>query len=154
MFSNPKSDAYALNLKRATVSGPLNMKPAKLEGVLNLTAAKTSSYQDDQKLWDDQERGSKKLRLDGFVYDTIRGASAKERLKSMSSSLPPSIAAGIMGMLDAFLSPSSAVVLQKVTPLAKASSPARYGDGSTRQREFYSIYWSVVATAHGGPWGG
>jgi hypothetical protein len=71
-FSNP--DGVALNLERATVSGPLRMESAVLQGILNLTAAKTSSYRDDQASW------PQNLRLDGFVYDAIEGASAKERL--------------------------------------------------------------------------
>jgi len=69
------SDGSALNLKRATVSGLLRMESAKLQGILDLTASKTSSYHDDQRSWPDT------LRLDGFVYDSIEGASAKERLQ-------------------------------------------------------------------------
>jgi hypothetical protein len=71
-FSNP--DGLALNLEGATVSGPLLMKPALLEGTLNLTAAKTSGYHDTPARW------PRKIRLAGFVYDAIEGASAKERL--------------------------------------------------------------------------
>ena len=72
-FSNPKG--LALNLGRATVSGPLHMESAVLQGILDLTAAKTSSYHDNRASW------PQKLRLDGFVYDAIEGASAKERLE-------------------------------------------------------------------------
>ncbi len=72
-FSNP--DGSALNLESATVSGPLFMEPAVLKGILDLTAAKTTSYHDNQASW------PQTLRLDGFVYDAIEGASAKERLK-------------------------------------------------------------------------
>jgi hypothetical protein len=71
-FSNP--NGLALSLERATVSGALGMESAVLEGVLNLTAARTSSYHDNRVSW------PKTLQLDGFVYDTIEGASAKERL--------------------------------------------------------------------------
>ena len=46
-----------------------------LEGILDLTAAKTSSYHDNPASW------PQTLRLDGFVYDAIEGASAKERLE-------------------------------------------------------------------------
>jgi hypothetical protein len=70
-----KSEGSALNLKRVTVSGPLLMESAMLEGILDLTAAKTSSYHDNPAFW------PKKIRIDRFVYDTIEGASAKERLK-------------------------------------------------------------------------
>jgi len=45
------------------------------EGILDLTAAMTSSYHDDLASW------PQRLRLDGFVYDAIDGASAKERLE-------------------------------------------------------------------------
>ena len=72
-FSNP--NRVALNLAGATVSGPLFMAPAVLQGLLGLTTAKTSSYRDDPASW------PQKLRLDGFVYDAIEGASAKERLE-------------------------------------------------------------------------
>jgi hypothetical protein len=72
-FSNPNGPA--LNLGRATVSGPLRMESAVLRGILDLTAAKTSSYHDNPALW------PQKLRLDRFVYDAIEGASAKERLE-------------------------------------------------------------------------
>jgi hypothetical protein len=72
-FSNPGGSA--LNLGRATVSGPLRMESAVLEGILDLTAAKTSSYHDNLAFWPQD------LRLDGFVYDAIEGASAKERLE-------------------------------------------------------------------------
>jgi len=65
----------ALNLWRATVSGLLRTESAVLEGILDLTAAKTSSYHDDTTSWPEY------LRLDGFVYDTIEGASVKERLE-------------------------------------------------------------------------
>jgi hypothetical protein len=72
-FSNPGGSA--LNLWRATVSGPLQMESAVLEGVLDLTAAKVGSYHDNRAFW------PQKLQLDGFVYDAIEGASAKERLE-------------------------------------------------------------------------
>jgi hypothetical protein len=72
-FSNP--DGSALNLEGATVSGPLFMESAVVQGSLNLIAAKASSYYDNQATW------PQTLRLDGFVYDAIEGASAKERLK-------------------------------------------------------------------------
>jgi hypothetical protein len=57
------------------VSGPLHMESAVLQGILDLTAAKTSSYHDNRASW------PQKLRLDGFVYDAIEGASATERLE-------------------------------------------------------------------------
>src|SRR6266566_3352415 len=72
-FSN--SDGSVLTLTRAIVSGPLRMRSAVLQGRLDLTAAKTSSYHDNQTFW------PQKLRLDGFVYDAIEGATAKERLQ-------------------------------------------------------------------------
>src|SRR5260370_25289287 len=72
-FSN--SGGSALNLERATVSGALLMESAVLQGILDLTAAKTSSYHDDTASWPE------KIRLNGFVYDAIEGASAKERLE-------------------------------------------------------------------------
>src|SRR5205823_3862802 len=72
-FSNPSGSA--LNLERVTVSGPLRMESAMLQGILDLTAAKTSSYHDNPISW------PQKLRLDGFVYDAIDPASAKERLE-------------------------------------------------------------------------
>jgi hypothetical protein len=72
-FSNPGGSA--ITLQRATVTGPLLMASAMLDGMLDLTAAKTSSFHDDQASW------SQKLRLDEFVYDTIEGASAKDRLE-------------------------------------------------------------------------
>ena len=72
-FSNP--NGLALVLERATVSGSLFMESAVLQGTLDLTAAKTSSYHDNRASWPE------KLRLDGFVYDAIAGASAKERLE-------------------------------------------------------------------------
>jgi hypothetical protein len=72
-FSN--AGGSALNLRRASVSGPLRLESAVLEGILDLTAAKTSSYQDNQESW------PQTLRLDGFVYDAIEGAPAKERLQ-------------------------------------------------------------------------
>jgi hypothetical protein len=72
-FSN--ANALALDLERATVSGSLFMEPAKLEGILDLTDAQMSSYRDNSESWPE------KLRLDGFVYDAIDGASAKERLQ-------------------------------------------------------------------------
>jgi hypothetical protein len=72
-FSNP--GGFALYLERATVSGPLFMQSAVVQGILDLTAAKVGSYHDDQASWPE------KLRLDGFVYDAIDGASAKERLE-------------------------------------------------------------------------
>lgn len=71
-FSNP--DGSALNLERATVSSLLFMESVELKGILDLTAAKTSSYRDNLASWPE------KLRLDGFVYDNIEGASVKERL--------------------------------------------------------------------------
>jgi len=72
-FSN--SGRSALTLERATVNGPLRMDSAVLHGILDLTAAKTSSYHDDQI------SGPEKLRLDGFVYDTISDTSAKKGKK-------------------------------------------------------------------------
>jgi hypothetical protein len=72
-FSNPKG--LALDLSRATVSSPLFMESAVLQGILDLTAARTSSYHDSQTSWPE------KLRLNGFVYDAIEGASAKVRLE-------------------------------------------------------------------------
>jgi hypothetical protein len=72
-FSNP--NGRALDLGRATVGGPLRMESAELLGILDLTAAETSSYHDNQASW------PQKLRLDRFVYDTIEGASTKERLE-------------------------------------------------------------------------
>jgi hypothetical protein len=72
-FSNP--DGSALTLHRAAVSGPLFMESAVLQGVLDLTAAETSSYHDNMASWPE------KLRLDGFVYDAIEGASTTERLE-------------------------------------------------------------------------
>ena len=72
-FSN--SGGSALTLERATVSGPLRMDSAVLHGILDLTAAKTSSYHDDPATW------PQKLRLDGFVYDAIEGATVNERLE-------------------------------------------------------------------------
>ncbi|MFL5659576.1 MAG: hypothetical protein ACJ8CB_36015 [Ktedonobacteraceae bacterium] len=51
------------------------MEPAKLEDTLNLTTAKATGYSDNRTCL------PKKIRLDGFVYDAIYGASAKERLK-------------------------------------------------------------------------
>ena len=71
-FSN--AGGSALNLGRASVSGPLRLESAVLEGILDLTAAKTSSYRDDQASW------PQKLRLQGFVYEAIEGASVKQRL--------------------------------------------------------------------------
>ena len=71
-FFNP--DGLALDLERATVSGPLLIESAVLEGILDLTSTKTSSYHDNRTSWPE------KLRLEGFVYDTIKGASTKERL--------------------------------------------------------------------------
>src|SRR5260221_14059828 len=72
-FSN--TDGSALNLERATVSGPLFMAPAVLQGSLDLTAATTSSYYDNPASW------PQTLRLDGFVYDAIDGALARDRLQ-------------------------------------------------------------------------
>jgi hypothetical protein len=72
-FANPGGSA--LNLKIATVSGPLRMESVVLQGILDLTGAKTSSYQDNPTT------SLQKLRLDGFVYDAIEGATAKERLE-------------------------------------------------------------------------
>src|SRR5205807_531883 len=72
-FSNP--DGSALNLWGATVAGPLRMESAVLQGILDLTAVKTSSYHDNRASW------PQTLRLDGFVYDAIEGASVKERLE-------------------------------------------------------------------------
>src|SRR5207253_214296 len=72
-FSNPSGSA--LKLWRTTVSGLLRMDLAVLEDILDLSAAKTSSYHDHPVSW------PQKLRLDGFVYDAIEGASAKERLE-------------------------------------------------------------------------
>ncbi len=72
-FSNP--DGLALNLFGATVSDTLFVESVELEGTLNLTAAKTSNYYDNPASWPEQ------LRLNGFVYDNIEGASAKERLE-------------------------------------------------------------------------
>ena len=72
-FSNPSGSA--LDLERVTVSGPLRMESAVLQGILDLTAATTSSYHDNPASW------PQRLRLDRFVYDTIEGALAKERLE-------------------------------------------------------------------------
>jgi hypothetical protein len=72
-FSNPGGSA--ISLKVATVNGRLRMESAVLQGILDLTGAKTSSYQDNPTT------GLQKLRLDGFVYDAIEGATAKERLQ-------------------------------------------------------------------------
>jgi hypothetical protein len=72
-FSNP--DGLALDLKSATVSGSMLMESTMLEGILDLTAAKTSSYYDNPEYW------PQKLRLDGFVYESIEGASPKVRLE-------------------------------------------------------------------------
>ena len=72
-FSNPGGSA--ISLKVATVSGRLRMESAVLQGILDLTGAKTSSYQDNPT------SSLQKLRLDGFVYDDIEGATAKERLE-------------------------------------------------------------------------
>ena len=72
-FSNP--NGLALNLGRVTVSGPLFMKSVVMEGILDLTDATTSSYHDDLASW------PQKIRLDGFVYDTIEGPTAKKRLE-------------------------------------------------------------------------
>ncbi len=72
-FSNPNGSG--LDLWRATVSSVLFMESVDLEGILDLTAAKVSSYHDNPASWPEQ------LRLDGFVYDNIEGASAKERLQ-------------------------------------------------------------------------
>jgi hypothetical protein len=71
-FTN--SGGSALNLERATVSGPLRMESAVLEGILDLTAATATSYHDNRAFWPET------VRLDGFVYDGIEGASVKERL--------------------------------------------------------------------------
>jgi hypothetical protein len=65
----------ALNLWVATVNGQLFMVSAALQGILDLGAAKTSSYYDNPEFWPE------KLRLDGFVYNAIEGATAKERLE-------------------------------------------------------------------------
>jgi hypothetical protein len=72
-FSNP--GGLALRLRRATVSGPLRMESVVLQGILDLTGAKTSSYHDNPT------SRLQKFRLDGFVYDAIEGATAKERLQ-------------------------------------------------------------------------
>ena len=72
-FSN--SNGSALNLERATVSGPLYIESAILHGILDLTATRASSYHDNQASW------PQNLRLDGFVYDAIEGASVKQRLE-------------------------------------------------------------------------
>jgi hypothetical protein len=72
-FSNP--DGVTLNLRAATVSSSLLMETAVLEGTLDLTTMKTSSYQDNLASWPEV------LRLNGFVYDAIEGASTKGRLK-------------------------------------------------------------------------
>ncbi len=72
-FSN--SNGSALNLGRVTASGPLLMQALVVRGILDLTAATTSSYHDNRASW------PQTLRLDGFVYDAIEGASAKERLE-------------------------------------------------------------------------
>ena len=72
-FSNP--DGLALNLFGATVSGTLFVESVELEGTLDLRDAKTSNYYDNPAFWPEQ------LWLDGFVYDNIEGASAKERLE-------------------------------------------------------------------------
>jgi len=72
-FSNP--DGLALDLDGATVTGALFMESAVLQGIFDLTAARTSSYYDNQASW------PQTLRLDGFVYDAIEGASPKERLE-------------------------------------------------------------------------
>src|SRR6266568_2514939 len=62
-----------------SASGEVRLAAAQigdvLEGILDLTAAKTSSYHDDTTSWPEY------LRLDGFVYHTIEGASVKERLE-------------------------------------------------------------------------
>jgi hypothetical protein len=72
-FSN--AGGSALNLERATVNGPLRMQSAVLEGILDLTSAQTSSYHDNRAFWPET------LRLDGFVYDVIYGATPKGRLE-------------------------------------------------------------------------
>lgn len=72
-FSNP--NGVALALEDATVAGPLLMQSAVLEGIFNLIAATTRGYYDNRASW------PLKLRLDGFVYKAIEGASAHERLE-------------------------------------------------------------------------
>jgi hypothetical protein len=72
-FSNP--GGLALDLERATVNGPLFMQSAVLEGILDLTAAESGGYYDKRAFWPET------LRLDGFVYDAIDGASTKDRLE-------------------------------------------------------------------------
>jgi hypothetical protein len=124
-FSN--SGGSALKLGRATVSGALRMESAVLEGILDLTAAKTSSYHDNQTFW------PQKLRLDGFVYDAIEGATAKERLQWLrrnEKGYSPQIYDQLASVYrrtghdeDASSSLSSAAVLRQAT------APARFGDG-------------------------
>jgi hypothetical protein len=70
-FSNP--NGVALDLFGATVSVTLFLESVELEGTLNLADAKTRNYYDNPAFWPEQ------LWLDGFVYDNIEGASAKER---------------------------------------------------------------------------
>jgi hypothetical protein len=75
-LSNP--DGLAVDLQQATVAKAAIMRPTSLSGGLDLTRARVGSWNDEKRTW------PRRIRLDGFVYDSITGpdVSAKDRILS------------------------------------------------------------------------
>jgi hypothetical protein len=75
IFCNPQG--MAVDLELASVVQVVVMRPAVFHGGLNLHRAQVGAWHDERRTWPEQ------LRLEGFVYDSIKApdAKAKDRVR-------------------------------------------------------------------------